>query len=156
MNLRTIGLAFGLVVMSVSAPGAENKAIGAWKQNLTKSKYNPGPAPTTAATLVIEPAAGGEKLSVNGTGADGMPASWSYTVTEDGKPTSVTGSPYGDTASLKRIDSQTSQITYTRNGKVSRTSTRMVSKDGKTLTVTAKGTNAKGQPYNNTSVFEKQ
>ena len=156
MNFRTIGLVLGLVVLSLSASGADNKSIGSWKQNLAKSKYNPGPAPTVAATLTIEQATGGEKISVNGVGADGMPASYSYTVSDDGKPTSVTGSPYGDTVSLKHVNSETTQITYTRNGKVSRTSTRTVSKDGKTLTVAAKGTNAKGQAYNNTSVFDKQ
>jgi hypothetical protein len=156
MNFRTIGLVLGLVVVSLSASGADNKTIGTWKQNLTKSKYNPGPTPTVAATLVIEAAPGGEKISVNGVGADGMPASWSYTVSGDSKPTPVTGSPYGDMVSLKHVNSETTQITYTRNGKVSRTSTRTVSKDGKTLTVAAKGTDAKGQAYNNTSVFEKQ
>jgi hypothetical protein len=156
MNFRTIGLVLGLVVVSLSAAGADNKTIGTWKQNLAKSKYNPGPTPTTAATLMIEQAPGGEKISVNGVGADGMPASWSYTVSDDGKPTPVTGSPYGDTVSLKRINSETTQITYRRNGKTSRTSTRTVSKDGRTLTVAAKGTNAKGQAYNNTTVFEKQ
>lgn len=156
MNFRTIGLVLGLVVASLSASGADNMSIGSWKQNLAKSKYNPGPAPTAAATLMIEQATGGEKISVNGTGADGMPASWGYTVTDDGKPTSVAGSPYGDMVSLKRINADTTQITYTRNGKVSRTSTRTVSKDGKTLKVAAKGTNTKGQAYNNTTVFEKQ
>ncbi len=156
MNFRTIGLVLGLVVVSLSAAGADNKTIGTWKQNLARSKYNPGPTPTTAATLMIEQAPGGEKISVNGVGADGMPASWSYTVSDDGKPKPVTGSPYGDTVSLKRINSEATQITYRRNGKTSRTSTRTVSKDGRTLTVAAKGTNAKGQAYNNTTVFEKQ
>ncbi|HET7220724.1 MAG TPA: hypothetical protein VFJ02_21875 [Vicinamibacterales bacterium] len=36
------------------------------------------------------------------------------------------------------------------------TYTRVVSKDGKTMTVTVKGTNAQGQPVNNVVVFEKQ
>jgi hypothetical protein len=33
-------------------------------------------------------------------------------------------------------------------------STRTVSKDGKTLTSTAKGTDAEGKPYNNGEVFD--
>ena len=156
MNLRTISLTAALTITSLSLMGADNPIVGTWKQNLSKSKYNPGPAPTIPSTLRMEAMEGGEKLSVNGVGADGSAASWNYSATYDGKPVSVTGSPYGDSASLKRIDAQTTQITYTRNGKVARTSRRMVSKDGKTLTITAKGTNAKGETYNNTSVLEKQ
>jgi hypothetical protein len=33
---------------------------------------------------------------------------------------------------------------------------RVVAQDGKTMTVTVKGTNAQGQPTNNVLVFEKQ
>jgi hypothetical protein len=39
---------------------------------------------------------------------------------------------------------------------VVQTSTRVVSKDGKTLTLTAKGTNAKGQAVNDVLVFDKR
>jgi hypothetical protein len=156
MNIREIGLALALAIGSVCLSGADSNIVGTWKQNLEKSKYNPGPAPTIPATIRIESVDGGEKLSVDGVGSDGRAASWSYTASYDGKPTSVTGSPYGDMASLKRIDSHTSQITYTKNGKVTRTSKRTLSKDGKTLMIAAKGTNAKGQDYNNVTVFEKQ
>jgi hypothetical protein len=41
-------------------------------------------------------------------------------------------------------------------GKQVQTYSRVVSKDGKTMTVTVKGTNAKGQTINNVSVYEKQ
>ena len=34
--------------------------------------------------------------------------------------------------------------------------TRVVSQDGKTMTITSKGTNAQGQTVNNVNVFEKQ
>ncbi len=144
------------MIASMTLMGADNPILGTWKQNLSKSKYNPGPPPTTPSTLRMEGIEGGEKLSVDGVGVDGKAASWNYSATYDGKPVSVTGSPYGDSASLKRIDAQTTQITYTKNGKVTRTSKRMVSKDGKTLTITATGINAKGEKYNNISVFEKQ
>jgi len=154
MNVRTIGLA--LIISSVTVFGADNSVAGTWKQNLAKSKYNPGPAPTIPATLRIEAVEGGEKLYVDGVGADGTAASWNYTATYDGKPVPVKGSPYGDMASLKKIDEKTSQITYTKAGKVTRISKRTVSSDGKTLTIAAKGTNAKGEKYNNVSLFEKQ
>jgi hypothetical protein len=140
----------------VAASRPESTIIGTWKQVLSRSKYQPGPAPTIPSTLRIEATEGGEKLLVEVVGADGQPTSWSYTATYDARPASVTGSPYGDTVTLKQIDAHKSVITYTRHGKVSQTSTRTVSQDGKTLTITAKGTNASGQAYNNVTVFEKQ
>jgi hypothetical protein len=156
MKLRTIGLALAFVISSVSVFGADNPADGTWKQNLEQSKYDPGPAPNTPATITIESIEGGEKVSVEGTGVDGKSASWSYRVTYDGKPVSVKGSPYGDSVSMKRTDDQTTEIIYTKDGKVTRTSSRLVSDDGKTLTITATGTNAKGEKYNNLTVFDKQ
>src|SRR4051812_46947271 len=100
MNFRAVVLAVGLALFSVAASGAENAIVGTWKQVLSKSKYQPGPAPTVPSTVRIVAVEGGEKLSVDGVGADGQPTSWSYTATYDGKPISVTGSPYGDTVVL--------------------------------------------------------
>jgi ribosomal protein S18 len=43
-----------------------------------------------------------------------------------------------------------------KDGKVVQTLTRVVSEDGKTMTVRVKGTNAQGQPVDNVAVREKQ
>jgi chitodextrinase len=93
MNFRAVVLAVGLALFSVAVSGAESAIMGTWKQVLGKSKYQPGPAPTIPSTVRIEATEGGEKLSVEGIGADGQPASWSYTATYDGKPTRLQGHP---------------------------------------------------------------
>jgi CTP-dependent riboflavin kinase len=36
------------------------------------------------------------------------------------------------------------------------TGTRVISKDGKVMTITTKGTNAKGQAFNDVEVFDKR
>jgi hypothetical protein len=58
--------------------------------------------------------------------------------------------------SLKRIDNRTTERTDTKDGKVAATLMRVVSEDGKTMTVTVKGTDARGQAMNNVLVFDKQ
>jgi len=68
----------------------------------------------------------------------------------------VTGNPDWDATWLKRIDANTVEFTRKKAGKVISTATIVVSKDGKTLTLTAKGVNAKGEKFSNTGVFEKQ
>ncbi len=156
MKYRIIALAIGLAVSTLAQHENQNAAVGTWKQSLSKSKYSPGPAPTIPTTVKIESVEGGEKVSVDGIGSDGKATSYSYTVKYDGTPTSVSGSPYGDMVAFKKRNDREVAQTYTRNGKVSRTSMRTVSKDGKTLTIVSKGTTANGQQYNNVSVLEKQ
>jgi len=156
MKYRVIALALALVVPMLAQHGTQNAAVGTWKQLLSKSKYSPGPAPTIPTTVKIESVEGGEKVSVDGVGADGKATSYAYTVKYGGTPTSVTGSPYGDMVAFKKRNDREVAQTYTRNGNVSRTSMRTVSKDGKTLTIAAKGTTANGQKYDNVTLFEKQ
>lgn len=49
-----------------------------------------------------------------------------------------------------------SERTDKKGGKGTQTFRRVVSRDGKTMTVTIKGTNAQGQTVSNVVVFEKQ
>ena len=74
----------------------------------------------------------------------------------DGKDYPVTGAPDFDTVVQKRIDTHTIEFTRKKAGKVASTATRVVSKDGKTSTVTDKGVNAKGEKFSNTLVYDKQ
>ncbi len=57
---------------------------------------------------------------------------------------------------VKRIDTHTTERTDTKAGKVMMSYHRVVSKDGKTMTVTTKGVNAQGQATDSTVVFEKK
>ena len=90
--------------------------------------------------------------SVSATGAKTVSV---YTANYDGKPYPITGSATADTVTLKRVDANTSERTDSKGGKVVQTFIRAVSNDGKTMTVTIKGTNAQGQAVNNVVVFEK-
>jgi hypothetical protein len=73
----------------------------------------------------------------------------------DGKDRPQSGNPDADTLSLKRIDAYNVEFSQKRAGKVVSTGTRTISKDGKTMTITTKGTDAKGQVINTVEVFEK-
>ena len=150
----TIAAILGTAIAVVSAQ-ATNPRMGTWKLNLAKSKYNPGPAPKSQ-TLTIESSGESEKVTSEITGADGARTVIVYTAAYDSKDYPVTGSNVADTVSLKRIDARTSERTDKKGGKVVQTFRRVVSSDGKTMTVTIKGTNDKGQAMNNVVVFDKQ
>jgi hypothetical protein len=129
--------------------------VGTWEFNAAKSKYTPGPAPKSN-TVIYEAAGQGIKISAKGTSADGKPTSTQYTANYDGKDYPVTGNPDYDTIALKRIDTHQTEFTRKRAGKVVQTGTNVVSKDGKTRTITATGVNAQGQKINTVGVFEKR
>jgi hypothetical protein len=147
-----------LVVISSSAVSAQGQdpRVGTWKLNVEKSKYDPGPPPQSQ-TLRIEPAGKGEKVTSEVVSADGKRTTSVYTANFDGKDYPLSGSALGaDNVALKRIDVRTTERTDKKEGKVVQTLRRVVSSDGKTMTVTGKGTNAEGKPFSNVVVFDKQ
>ena len=150
----TLGVVLGASLVRVSAQ-ASNPRIGTWKLNVEKSKYSPGPAPQSE-TMKIEASGEGEKATTEGVNAAGTATRTQYTAQYDGKDYPMTGSQNADTVSLKRIDARTMERTDKKGEKVVATSTRVISEDGKTMTVTTKGTNAQGQASNNVTVWEKQ
>ena len=154
--LKSLRLPAAILFMgfALSAQAAD-PIVGTWKLNVAKSKYDPGPAPKSL-TAKIEAAGEGEKLTVEGLRGDDTPIRVEYTAQYDGKEHPITGSPMADTVSLKRLDANTTERTEKKGGKVTQTLTRKVSSDGKTMTVTIKGTDAEGRPINNLAVLDKQ
>jgi hypothetical protein len=150
----TLGVVLGAGLGHVAAQ-ASNPRIGTWKLNVEKSKYDPGPAPQRN-TMKIEAAGEGEKATTEGVNAAGTATGTQYTAQYDGKDYPMTGSQNADTVALKRIDARTLERTDKKGEKVVATSTRVVSEDGKTMTITTKGTNAQGQAVSNVTVWEKQ
>ena len=96
------------------------------------------------------------KASAKGVDSNGKAVTGEWTVNYDGKDRPQTGNPEADMLSLKRIDAYTAEFTQKKAGQVVMTGTRSISRDGKVMTITTKGTNAKGQPVNEVEVFEKR
>ena len=148
-----LGLAAVIVVPVLAQADPQ---VGVWKLNVAKSKYSPGPVPTSA-TTTIEAAGKGTKVSVDQTMPDGSKRQWSVTADYDGKDTPVVGNnPDADTIARTRVNASTVRTVSKKAGKVTTTQTSAVSADGKTRTVTTKGVNAKGQAVNNVAIYDRQ
>ena len=89
-------------------------------------------------------------------GADGKEIVTKSTFKAEGKDYPMTGSANFDSLSLKQVDDHTVQSTQKKGGKAIGTTTRTVSKDGKVLTLSSKGTGATGVAYDNVMVYDKQ
>jgi|SRR5262245_4098361 len=129
--------------------------IGTWKLNLAKSKYSPGP-PLKSQTVTFEAVGKGAKATIKMMDAEGKQIDIQFTANYDGKDYPVTGAPGVDTIAWKRIDAYTVESTRKKAGKVVATATSVISKDGKTLTFTEKGVNARGEKFRNTAVYDNQ
>ena len=160
--MRKILCGLGLAaIVAVTLPTVElvgqatDPIIGTWELNLTKSKFTPGPGPKSETRTYV--AAGPDiKATSKGIGADGKPTATQWTVNYDGKDRPEIGNPDADALSLKRIDAYTTEFSEKRASKVVLTGARVISRDGKVMTITSKGTDAKGQAVNDVMVFEKR
>jgi hypothetical protein len=156
MRNIVVKLVIGVAITAIGMFGADN-SIGTWKRNVAKSKSTPPVTnPIKSLTVVNEASDGGVKVTVTGERQDGTPINSSYSIKYDGKEYPVTGAPW-DTVSMKQIDANTftSEVKKT-GGKYHATGRTVISKDGKTMTTTTKGTNAEGQPSSGTLIYEKQ
>lgn len=143
----------GTLFASASAFAAD-AVDGSWKLNVAMSKFS-GTAPKSS-TRVYTETADGTTLEQKTVGADGKESTMHVTLKYDGKDHPVTGNPDADTVAAQAIDAHTSHFTMKKGGKVVGTVHRVVSADGKTLTVNNKGTHADGKAYDDTLVFDRQ
>ena len=130
--------------------------MGTWKLNVAKSKYSPGPPPRSTTTKREASGTNGVKYTSDAVTAQGESRHIEYTANYDAKDYPVKGDPDRDVASMKRVDAHTYEGTNKKGGKVTGTFRGVVSPDGKTLTITTKGTDPQGRPENNVVVYDKQ
>jgi hypothetical protein len=127
--------------------------VGVWKLNLAKSKY--ATPPPQSMTVTIAPAARGYAFTIDIVGGDGTPQKWAYTSAFDGTESPVTGSPAIDTV-VASTDGTGATVRYKKAGNVITTTTSVLSNDVKTLVVTVKIPDGKGNEFTNVSVYERQ
>ena len=147
--LGVILLAVTLSAAVVAQMSPNSPAVGTWKLNLAKSKFNPGPPPKNI-TVTIAPDG---KVTVNETTAEGKDTNFSFAPSE-GKPVTIDGMD-GTTISEKRIDDRVTEHTWT-TGSTTMHGRAVISADGKIMRYTLTGTRADGKPVHNSEFYEKQ
>ncbi|MGD0869884.1 MAG: hypothetical protein ABSB88_10060 [Bryobacteraceae bacterium] len=135
MQLRRT-LLFCLAVTGVMM-AADSPFVGKWKLNTAKSKF-------TGMTTTYEALPTGEMQATS----EGQ----SYKFKVDGKeyPTA-----FGAGATWKQLDPTSWETTYRLDGKVLSVGTTRISADGKTMTVTAKGTKPNGEAFNDSTTLQR-
>ena len=142
----------------VSTLWAADLTVGTWKLNVAKSKFAPNTeAPTKELTQVKRELGNGQvEIAETGTRTDGSKISEKFTHPQNGGVVTDSSTPKEQMAVATVIGPSELYETVLQNGKQVEVLHVVVSKDGKTLTVTDKGTDAKGKPFESISVFDKQ
>jgi hypothetical protein len=163
MSARKAVLLLAMFVIPASLFASDDPFVGTWLINFAKSKFDPGPPPKVLINKYEPLGVDGLKITTVSLTNTGLTIR-QYTEKYDGKEY-----PFGDSyavatpemVSVKRIDAYTVEGQYKRDGKVRSTFSRVVSKDGKTMTTTAQGItsgemNKAGQNYRDVRVYDKQ
>jgi len=130
--------------------------MGTWKLNLSKSTYSPGPPPTNSLNTYEPYGKDGFKYNAFQVDAHGKSLHVTFVAEYDGKDYPITGDPGRDAIFAERIDAYTTHTTNRKDGKITTTSLRVISRDGKTMTITTTGTDAQGRPVHNVGVYDRQ
>jgi hypothetical protein len=150
-----------LFTMTLSLLAAADPFVGIWKLNAERTKFQPGSPGFFFATVQIESTGTGLKSNTSAADGEGIASDFTFSCQLDGTPCKVTASTAlksksaVDTITLKRVDANTILATGTRSTKVVYTDRRVVSADGKTMTVVRDGMTPAGKPYESIIVLDR-
>ena len=126
--------------------------IGSWRLNVARSKYSPGP-PLRSETRVYTKGADGVKGVVSRVYGDGRAERFEY-LANFGKDMMVTGIEEYDSVTLRKVDDLTSDAVLSHAGIVYGVARRVISADGKTMTITFDRKSSE-TPVHNVAFYDK-
>lgn len=147
-------LSFAGVV--IAAGWTADPVVGTWKLNVAKSKFSDGQALKDGTRTYAQSSDGTLRVTLKSTGADGKETTLMRTLKEDGKSYPVNDSSGVDSISETRVSARIARYAEKKAGQVVLTGRRMLSSDGKKLTVTEKGTDPTGAKVEHTLVYDRQ
>ena len=143
-----------LRAQSTKSEAAEQELLlGSWKLDVAKSRYTPGPPPRNETRTYIRDAAG-MKGTIRRQRDDGRQEVIEYRADFE-REYPVMGTEAYDTIRLKRIDARTAEAVLSHAGRVFGIARRIISDDGKTLTIMFRQED-QGRLENNIAIYRKE
>ena len=151
---KTLSLIMLAAVWFASPAFAADPVVGTWKLDIAKSNFGSGAA-LTAGTRVYKEANGLYTIDQKLTGADGKEKS-NRAQYRDGQEVKQAAGAAVDATVAKKVDANTWDFDLKKDGKVVGQVHRVVSADGKTLTIHNTGMQLSGVTGDETLVFTRQ
>ncbi|MGA2715419.1 MAG: hypothetical protein ABSG41_20150 [Bryobacteraceae bacterium] len=153
MFCKTLVMATALFALLAAAP--PDPILGTWKLNLSKSKFNPGPAPRSQTRTYVQ-TPDGVQVTIQTIGANGRAAKpIEFPDRYDGKDYPMKGSEIADALALVRINDYMAEATMKHAGKTVAVARRLITDEGRTLVISYEEPNSE-PPVNNELVCDKQ
>jgi len=141
------------VAQRAASPKTPDHLVGVWQLNPAKSRYFPGPGPTSETRTYTR-----EGDSVVGVilrmFQDGRRERIEYTANFD-REYPVMGTEDYDHVVLKRIDENTSEAVLSHAGRVYGVARRVIASDGKSMTITFRRENQTGPSVYNQVYYDR-
>jgi hypothetical protein len=134
MKIRLFVFAALSLALAAAAMAADPLA-GTWKLNPVKSRFPAGQAPKSE-TVKNEAIENGLRQTFEGINADGSAFRVEFTIKYDGKDYPIKGEPSMDSMAYTKPDANTVSFVQKKGGKVVASGKVVVTKDGRTSTVT--------------------
>jgi len=144
-------LAAPAYLTSQSAPLDQSAIVGTWVLDVSRSKYFPGPPPRSE-TRTYTSTADGVRGVVTRLYADGRTETFEYLANYDNE-VAVSGTEAFDAIKLTKVDESTSEAVLMHAGMVFGTTRRVISRDGKTMTITFQ---RRDTTSSNTALYHRQ
>jgi hypothetical protein len=158
MKKRILVIMTAILVWTLATVAmAADLFVGTWKMNLAKSKAaSIGTLIAQSASFTVEAWGDGRKVVGKWVDLQGKAYQWAWTAKNNGKDYPVTGYQGVPTVALKHIGPDTLELVNKNAGKEVSRLHCIVSKDGKTVTVTLKKKDAKGMDATIVEVYDRQ
>jgi hypothetical protein len=144
-----------LIVSALPTLCSDDPMIGTWQLNVSRSRYHPGPMPKSQ-VRVYATSEEGTQETVTTVNADGETVKVIFPGIYDGRDYPVTGSSQYDTIALHRIDDYTAEATLKHAGQEIIKARRLVSPDGKTMTITVKSADPQDAAIDIIAIYNKE
>lgn len=144
-----------LLVLLGRAYASGDPFVGKWVLDVSRSEYPSGTCPKTM-VIEMETAGKGIRYRSDATYQGGKTAHSEYTAEYDGNQAMVMGT-HGMMLPvfLKRIDSKTVVASYTKSLQVVATSRRVISEDGRFMTITTTSKESSGKSLTTIGVYQR-
>ena len=150
--LVTVGAGSALTAQTAASKEPDS-LIGAWRLNVAKSRYRPGPAPSSETRTYVREGENVQGVILRAF-PDGRRERIEYTANYD-REYPVTGTEDYDHVVLKRIDRYTSEAVLSHAGRVFGTARRVIASDGKSMTITFRRDSESGVSVLNFAFYER-
>lgn len=157
-KIPVVYLATLLLVASVAIATAQasDPVVGTWKLNVAKSKFTRGPALKSDTRTYTESTDGMMHVTLKSIGDDGKETTLMRVFKQDGKDYPVNDSSGVDSLTETRVNAHIAKYAEKKAGKTLLAGRRVLSKDGKMLTVVETGTDPTGAKIQRTLIYDRQ